>query len=66
MTNSASNSRHIACMRLQELGPEVVVAALALDRLDDEAGDVVRVVLERPAGGGERIALGGLDVGCCR
>ena len=36
--------------RLEERGPEVVVAALALDRLDDRAGDVVRVRRERGAG----------------
>ena len=33
--------------RLEELGAHVVVAALALDRLGDEAGDVVRVRGER-------------------
>ena len=32
---------------LEELGPDVVVAALALDRLGDEGGDVVRVRRER-------------------
>ena len=39
--------------RLQELGAEVIVAALALDRLGDEAGDVVRVGLEGGARGGQ-------------
>ena len=48
---------------LQELGPEVVVAALALDRLHEEAGDVVRVLLEGRPGGGERLALALHDVG---
>ena len=39
--SSASRSQ-----RLQELGAEVVVAALGLDRLDDDGRDVVRVVGE--------------------
>ena len=41
--NSASCSWHEPLHGLQELGAHVVVAALALDRLGDEAGDVVRV-----------------------
>ena len=44
---------------LQELRPHVVVAALALDRLGDERGDVVRVLGERPLGLLQRALLGG-------
>ena len=42
----------------EELGPDVVVSALALDRLGDERGDVVRVLGERPPGLVERPLLG--------
>ena len=46
---STSCSRAIALQRLQELGPEVVVAALGLDGLDEDGGDVVGVRPRRPA-----------------
>ena len=46
----------------EELGPDVVVAALALDRLGDERGDVVRVRGERALGLLQRAGLGGLDL----
>jgi hypothetical protein len=38
---SSTRARADTLQRLQELGAEVVVAALGLDRLDDERGDVV-------------------------
>ena len=44
--------------RLQELRAHVVVAALALDGLGDEAGDVVRVRRERGLGLRQRPLLG--------
>ena len=44
--------------RLQELRAHVVVAALALDGLGDEAGDVVRVRRERGLGLRQRASLG--------
>ena len=47
--------------RLQELRPQVVVAALGLDRLGDEARDVVRMRLERRLSLSQRMGLGGLD-----
>ena len=47
-----------ALQGLQELGAEVVVAALGLDGLDDDGGDVVRVLLEGAADLVERALLG--------
>ena len=47
-----------ALQGLQELGAEVVVAALGLDGLDDDGGDVVRVVGEGLAHLVERALLG--------
>ena len=47
--SNTSFSSHSWLHRLQELGTEVVVAAFALDRLDDERGDVVRVLREGTA-----------------
>ena len=49
--------------RGEELRPEVAVAALALDRLGDEAGDVVRVRLERRAGLAQRLGFHRIHVG---
>ena len=43
--------------RGEELRPEVPVATLTLDRLGDEAGDVVRVRLERRAGLAQRLGF---------
>ena len=47
--------------RPEELSPEVVVAALALDRLDDQTGDLVRVVAEGTFDLLQRGRLGTLD-----
>jgi len=44
----------------------VVVPALALDRLGDEAGDIVRVGLEGRGRLGQRPRLGRLDLGQVR
>ena len=49
--------------RQQELGAHVVVAALSLDRLGEEAGDVVRVLAEGRLGLAQRVLLGGLHLG---
>ena len=47
----------------QELRPQVAVAALALNGLGDEAGDVMGVRLERGPGFGKSQLLGGFDLG---
>ena len=47
----------------EELPAEVVVAALPLDRFEDEPGDVVRVVGERPFDLRQRPGFGGLGLG---
>jgi hypothetical protein len=52
--------------RLEELGAHMVVAALALDRLGDEARDVVRVALECLPRLGQGRALGSLDASAVR
>src|SRR5215471_2798651 len=44
----------------------MIVAALSLDWLGDEAGDVVRVLLERRTRLGQGTGLGGFDVATVR
>ena len=61
--NATPCSRAMRRELAEELGARVAIAALALDRLDDDRGDVVLVRLEDRLDRLERARLGGAVLG---